>query len=774
MRWFLFLFLILFSLITVAQKTPDYIYEFNKYGELVKGPPSILKQDDCINIRIPLDTIQYNNQFDSLLSLVLQARIYWNRYGGPLNSGTEDKWKDKIEALKIDLNLFYDSLLYYRGLSYLYKKPDTPAGPPEKWPGFTYTPKPFEIVRKLKEQYVLRIDCVNPDCKKFFTPYPVQDQCEWIYQIPQGFQSPKDLEIYLYRTDPLKQIIKEWYNKNIEHFPYLEIGVFENSVQNESVLFNKIKSIIKAGDISSDSCTDDKLKSLNDLSGNLDTSNIKKGFDYFRTGIDGMITWMLSFAWLNKSGSLQMNPFPFTSPGLFRNLNQKSTVTDKTDSSMMAILESLFKKEDINITNFRDYYALAWYKRDSAKSKIDSVKLNAGKQSQSDGSQAAKSNADAFAAFAQTTTLLNIVKTPVSSEKQILHIRNYYYNRRPDKRDFKYDYADDDQVVLAIHNKPFDRGTMVLDQKSAYVEQPVITSQALDNLSAAGTLPAITNPTPPNKMDVQTFAYISGIGNTCPVCPTVKNPPAVTDCAKKYNSKLAELRNKFQLYQFWDSLSNISQVPPMALENVYNDSALMSTDLIFPDGSYKPPYQYLYKLTIKDTSKSLSLINPLDSSGYRVGKRRIFELALGAAYSFTSVRQTNIASDSSGNLMPSTTEQKVQFVVGLKYHFLKGIYWENTEFLAGKALCDGTLKERVFIFLGVSIPNPLNNIYTGLGVDLVPGLNINAGAQWYQYTQYQVNNNTIIKQTTQFRPAFYGAVTFDPVLIVNIVKTFFN
>ena len=211
----------------------------------------------------------------------------------------------------------------------------------------------------------------------------------------------------------------------------------------------------------------------------------------------------------------------------------------------------------------------------------------------------------------------------------------------------------------------------------------------------------------------------------------------------------------------------------MAFENTFPDSALLSTELIFPDGSYKAPYQYLYKLAIRDTSKSLSLINPLDSSGYRVGKRRFVELALGAAYSFTSVRQTNIGSDTAGNLVPSSTEQKVQFVVGLKFHLLKGIYWENNEDIIC-AIKHNHWQERLSLFVGVSIPNPLSNIYMGIGVDIIPGLNINGGLQLYQYTQYKINNNIILKQTTEVRPAAYGSITLDPTLVVNIVKTFFN
>jgi hypothetical protein len=772
-------------LLAVCQKraTGQYLYEFNKNGELVTGAPEEFDSGQNFNVKIAFDTVLFKTQLDSFLVNLSLSRILWTNILRKLETMPAPNppdprlktWKDSIREMLVEQRDLYGSLAGLPVAQLLGRFGSGGVGAPGNW---RFVPRPESVVGHLKEQYRLKVNASHaPDC--LLEPVLVPEDCAWYFQLSAPIPVIRDFKLYLYRENGLRSLVIDWYRTHRHLYPGAALTLFENAVRADQGVFNRMKQystrIMTYPTMPADSCPILNA-TMQQLIDSVPLMDFKKALD--TVNMDDLQSWVLDMAWLDKGGQAQFDPLPVTDGGFYRDLSAPAPA-DKTDSVVMAKMAALLGKEDLKLENSKEYLSV-WYKRDSTKNRQDS--LTAAAKKKAAAADPAQTAAAALAAYEQTAQLLNIVQTPVTvAGKPILHIRQYYYNRRPDKRRFGYDYPENEQVVLAVNNRPVAQGVVVIDQKTPFTEQPLVTEEANQ------TLPAVALPQPTGPAGAPSYtidwkltadnapAYASGMdqvfhaGQT-PAFPTLPKPDP---CLEQYKKLFTQFKTLFNRYRVWDSLYNLGQQPPLFLERTASDSPRMVTDVIYPDRAQKPPYQYQYKLTVRDTSKSLSLLNPLDSSGYRVGKRRLVELALGVAYAVTSARQVNVGADSSGNLQPSSTETKAQFVVGLKIH-VKKVYWENNQFaLSCKSLRDGTFWTRVSFFAGASIPSPLNNLYTGVGLDFIPGLNVNGGVQWYQYNSFTVNNNQVLDQRAGYRPAIYVALTADPTLVVNIVKNFF-
>lgn len=78
------------------------------------------------------------------------------------------------------------------------------------------------------------------------------------------------------------------------------------------------------------------------------------------------------------------------------------------------------------------------------------------------------------------------------------------------------------------------------------------------------------------------------------------------------------------------------------------------------------------------------------------------------------------------------------------------------------------------VALLVDAAKPLENQYLGIGVDLMPGLGINAGPHFYRYTAYQLYNNAVVgeKKTLKVRDGLQVSLTMDGGLAKDIFTTF--
>ena len=140
---------------------------------------------------------------------------------------------------------------------------------------------------------------------------------------------------------------------------------------------------------------------------------------------------------------------------------------------------------------------------------------------------------------------------------------------------------------------------------------------------------------------------------------------------------------------------------------------------------------------------------------YKVGKNYRFQLSAGIAYTFKDYIQSK-AEEKDGKIAITSTAQNYRLIVGVHIHFGKGLFLQDNRFL-------GRFSERSSFYIGVGVPKPLENVYTGLGYDLVPGLKITAGVHIYRNDKYTIQNNSIIEQRMQYKCAGpFAAIEIDP------------
>jgi hypothetical protein len=745
----------------------DYTYEFNKSGSLVKEPPTILLPNKKLTIKIQFDDIAFKNEVDSVLARTLKARIFWlTAQKGCLLFGDE-----KIATLLEDLKHLYNCL-YNKDVRQLLSISDLNCDPTYS---YTYCMSPTDVIKSLKDQYKVVLESKEQNCEDSL-PLDLSPNncCDWFY-VGVYKTNIHDLKLKLYRNDPIKNLTIDYYNTKIATFPYVDWELLKVEIENNKTLLGSIDTYFKRIEITGKNKGDlyfcKEKDSVRILQNKWDTSSLKtfidnSTIDYRINFINSLQKWLLYFCWLNDNGSPLLNPFNFTTPALYNSKeNELSYKENSIDSFMIAKSDFLLKKQQFKTAKDFDQFYKIYNERTLISNKSDSLQGAWKKQQQSLGEEQ-KANLVLFTQYQQTDFFKNLVISPITI-KDSIHLRNYFYKKNPDKRDFEYEYPDDEKIAILIHNVPASENTKLIPKISLYNEQPDIVSEGLgiDTTGFSNTLAKISTA-------ISNFNIPEKGGFDIEMAPIEVTPSRNSNSRVSCKDSFQIMKNDFydikylQLRKF-DSLYASDLLPPFDLQKNKNRSPELRTVVYFPDGSGKAPFEYDYNLTIQDSSKNSTPIQ-IDSSYYKVGKRRLIELAMGFSYSLTPARRVNIDT-TNGGFNISNNENKIQFLVGLKFHFLKKIYWEDNSFINYK-----NYKERLSLFIGASIPNPLDNLYSGLGIDLIPGLNVNTGVQWYKYTKYSIANGQITNQSIGFKPAWYVSVTTDPILLVKIIATYFQ
>jgi hypothetical protein len=189
-----------------------------------------------------------------------------------------------------------------------------------------------------------------------------------------------------------------------------------------------------------------------------------------------------------------------------------------------------------------------------------------------------------------------------------------------------------------------------------------------------------------------------------------------------------------------------------------------STKVLKVETSDKPS-QYTVTLNKRDETDTTEIAK----FKFRTGKTYRIQLGAGLAYSswFKSSNdlvQTTIT-ENNGVLDIKNTYQPLRFVAGFHCQLGKGLHLQNNGFVFCKGITN--IAGRTSIFLGVGIPKPLENIYAGIGLDLWPGLKITGGCHFYRNDLYQISNNHIVEQKTNFNGAPFIGINIDPASLIK-------
>lgn len=179
---------------------------------------------------------------------------------------------------------------------------------------------------------------------------------------------------------------------------------------------------------------------------------------------------------------------------------------------------------------------------------------------------------------------------------------------------------------------------------------------------------------------------------------------------------------------------------------------------------YEAPFRD--SISIQDVTKP-SATKDVAKSFLKIGALRHAQIAAGIAIAHKPVSTNTI--DTSGNgFRVSASDNASNAIVGFKLYPLKTYNRDNS-------IIPRYPLRRLSAFGGFDMLHPLNNFYLGGSYDIVPGLAFTIGNNYYKQTSYTVANNKVTDTKTRYANGgtFY-AVTVNPILFVQIIKTFFK
>lgn len=227
------------------------------------------------------------------------------------------------------------------------------------------------------------------------------------------------------------------------------------------------------------------------------------------------------------------------------------------------------------------------------------------------------------------------------------------------------------------------------------------------------------------------------------------------------NQAINQLRlDSFYLASVID-IYNKSTAPQFAVNKIIDTNALYFTKLLETKPSKKAITKDItvFSFNKKDTSV-------IQKFTYDVHQYYRVKFSAGIAYTVTPFNQS-VATESNGSISVVNDIRLYRFLVGVHYYFLgKGLFNQSNKFL--NPLC-----ERLSLYLGVGIPDPLGNVYFGISGDLLPGLKLTTGAHIVKNNKYLIQNNRIIEETLRYQ--FGGpfiALQIDPASLINVLNIF--
>jgi hypothetical protein len=211
------------------------------------------------------------------------------------------------------------------------------------------------------------------------------------------------------------------------------------------------------------------------------------------------------------------------------------------------------------------------------------------------------------------------------------------------------------------------------------------------------------------------------------------------------------------------------------------DKLVSNKDSLADTGLYRSQVFYMNQAqtqikdayTINKTTSKDTVPKKVASAYFALTPRHLITLGFGPEITFNKLPVNSVTTGANGQLVISQDIQNIRLLVGIHIYPWKLFNPDNRFFIHQDY--GTTTWSRFSLFLGVSVPNPLQNYFTGISADIVPGLKIHVGAQWVWYTKYNILNDEVQNQASALRFAgFYIGLNIDPLSISNTVINAFK
>lgn len=447
--------------------------------------------------------------------------------------------------------------------------------------------------------------------------------------------------------------------------------------------------------------------------------------------------WLASWLWYT-GGFPRFNPFDFSSGQplkSYANTNFKIDTSQYYDSFITAVNNAIDEQCQHAKPGSPDSILMLVEKKKQGEAKL--IDKSAGlafieKQN---------NKADAFS---QSQKVIYKGDILVSTKDQLRYIRYHdrlkgYMLSQKQPKDYPEDYA----MYVGVVNVPAGKSTTLDQRLSDFTEKAEFSTQLQESLGALST-------------GRSTIIDAFGASNK----QLLSWQPAGNTSPQTCDSLVGATLALYHLYHFVTMGYNGDLPVPEKLTPQTDSSQYQYTTILAGQDDKAAPFTNEYSIIERlasDTSKK----QIAKGFRYNVGKLRSFAIGAGLAFGFSQVRQVNV--DSVGALSTTTDAARAKFIVGLKYYPFK-------TFLRDNGICPRWPERRFSLFGGFEVLDPLNNLYLGIGYDIVPGLNVNAGANFYRQNYYRIQNDRILDKATRMPAVGYLAVTLDPEVVVDLIK----
>jgi len=241
---------------------------------------------------------------------------------------------------------------------------------------------------------------------------------------------------------------------------------------------------------------------------------------------------------------------------------------------------------------------------------------------------------------------------------------------------------------------------------------------------------------------------------------------------KKLNENIKNINNFIQDYAMIKWLSQ--QTEPQPYPKFTTAPAKYKTQIFEPKMLGKIPGKVDYKVgaitvSTKDTLKAPNL--------YKVYKKQYVQFTAMTAFFASRTNRDVLDYNTSTNTFTTINYKPFDIVLGIKVYpfginarrwFPKSGTKNNTNKLLIKR--GDHAVNRISFIAGLSVSQKqLRNYFLGTGYEIVPGLGVNLGVNFYSTPSYNIQANRLISKKEIFKPALFWGISVDPVVLIKAI-----
>lgn len=164
------------------------------------------------------------------------------------------------------------------------------------------------------------------------------------------------------------------------------------------------------------------------------------------------------------------------------------------------------------------------------------------------------------------------------------------------------------------------------------------------------------------------------------------------------------------------------------------------------------------------------------ASTWNFKKYELKRLDAIAGLAFVNSERSSLIYDGSTQTFSSKSIGSSDLMLGIKFFPVAGM-WQEDKRLFGRGICFENIKRgtsfinRIAITGGVGVQkSPLRNFFTGFSYDIITGLSVNYGWNFYTKKDYDIKNGVVENEYESFVKTPYWGITMAPATLLKLLK----